>query len=1096
MADMEETDSSSASCSSRPPTPDPKPATPEPPVTVSLESLTAHHKHLEDALTKGPVTDKTDLATLHKFDPWEVDDPLYSVTHVSKPSVRCTIVSKHGTHFPPSEASGNRSYDLHFRFNKLMYAPCARLECSLKEHTLILEFHFSDCGSKQLFNFNWQDTEDGSQLISFEAKGATCEGFNTVVIDDPRFSRDQKSIYKFLKGLVTSTDVEMLQFRLHVKDLGKRSLKQLRQLRSLLPGGDGPTIPSIGVPEYSCYPSDIRECSVAVRKPHRLINRPHPPPMVALQAGDTFSSLAEFAVQHTVSVSMQHFEGQTALRSFARANNQVTVYRSGRYAVIAMKFGEIPNTGTYSRPSKIRLPKELEIDIHFDVPGKGVCKFKAHLESQPLDLPDHDALFIIADHRPEWFGEAAHDPTDAEVEYVDVLELEPHYNSFLFESQLEAIEEFLEPSYKDWHTILLNQLHAPIKEVDVTAGLDVAPDKLADALKWLRECQPWNEQQLKLINSIHSTRGRLILGTGMAGSGQGTLNLALAIFCVKLGGSAIITGATNSSADATVHGIEEFEDVLAEQKLRIYRVYTGARKVRLQDMTAQQASLRRAGHQDGNVAGINSLRFEMLQKKQDVQAQHSSLTQGVLKEADKGELSWPCFLRYRGSRYRQEDAWDVFRECLEADRDGKFNWKDNGSYGRYKASFEECKRHLLSIADILICTNGNVRCLEIQTFAKERGKNGLTILGVFSEEAGKEVEANLVNLITAHFPRPPDLYVFHGDERQLGPVNTCAREPYEFNPFNKRLDTSLLSRLIRQGFPHIALTVQERLHPALSKFPGKEFYDGLITDSAKVQRPLEAVKPGFARVLHEIIAAPISTRSEEASEEYLKNATDDQARLHYIELPVSTVRSDDRNSIAVPAHIDVFFRQIFPPLQSFFGEETEKEVMLIVAYGLAVKLYERVIFQLAKQQGLEPSHYPRVLTIDAAQSHEATMVVFDGSMQYSELPEFLTDPRRCNAAMTRATDVFWIIGGPLEKKNWNTYGDSNSPFVKLKREMGLNGQVHGFDPSLKPDTPYQDPDYGFDGTRGGLRGRGGSRGRGEFRGRGGFRGRRGPFGGL
>jgi superfamily I DNA and/or RNA helicase len=50
---------------------------------------------------------------------------------------------------------------------------------------------------------------------------------------------------------------------------------------------------------------------------------------------------------------------------------------------------------------------------------------------------------------------------------------------------------------------------------------------------------------------------------------------------------------------------------------------------------------------------------------------------------------------------------------------------------------------------------------------------------------------------------------------------------------------------------------------------------------------------------------------------------------------------------------------------------------------------------------------------------------------------FTKDPGRCNVAMTRAKEVFWMLGGPL------SYG-TLSPFPKLKVLMGVKGQVHRF----------------------------------------------------
>lgn len=358
--------------------------------------------------------------------------------------------------------------------------------------------------------------------MSFNAKGATFEGYPALLASLPTLSNEQKAVCAALRAIMDTTESEPLKFRLNVADLDTEDLEELYKMQSLLPGGHGVTLPSLGVEEYSCFPQDFGQGMSLLRKPYNLISGGQPPPMVSLQAGDTFTSLRDFSVQHTIATIMEHWEGQTTLRQFARGKHEVTIFNSGEYAVIAMNFRELPNQDTSAKQRKMRLPRELEIDITFEVPGMGMREFKAHLESQPLGLPEHDAFFIIADHTPMWFGDKANDVYRA-LWYSEVFELLPHLNSFLLDSQRKAIEKITIISYEHWHPILLNQRHDQIEEIDVTAGIDVRPDVLADALKWLRQCKPWNEQQLKVIDSIHRAKGRLCLCSGIAGSGKSTL---------------------------------------------------------------------------------------------------------------------------------------------------------------------------------------------------------------------------------------------------------------------------------------------------------------------------------------------------------------------------------------------------------------------------------------------------------------------------------------------------------------------------------------------------------------------------------------------
>lgn len=68
----------------------------------------------------------------------------------------------------------------------------------------------------------------------------------------------------------------------------------------------------------------------------------------------------------------------------------------------------------------------------------------------------------------------------------------------------------------------------------------------------------------------------------------------------------------------------------------------------------------------------------------------------------------------------------------------------------------------------------------------------------------------------------------------------------------------------------------------------------------------------------------------------------------------------------------------------------------------------------------------------------------------------MTDPGRCNVAMTRAKEVFWMVGGPLDKKGSNPFTRHKacmSPFPKLKlRVLQPSNQVHRYEREVKVPT--------------------------------------------
>lgn len=86
------------------------------------------------------------------------------------------------------------------------------------------------------------------------------------------------------------------------------------------------------------------------------------------------------------------------------------------------------------------------------------------------------------------------------------------------------------------------------------------------------------------------------------------------------------------------------------------------------------------------------------------------------------------------------------------------------------------------------------------------------------DEAGQSIE--LDNVIAMSMSSLLGV-VFTGDQRQLSP--TVLSLFSNRNPYSRQLSTSLLDRLIKQGFPYCMLKTNYRMHPDISKFSNREF---------------------------------------------------------------------------------------------------------------------------------------------------------------------------------------------------------------------------------------------------------------------------------
>ena len=96
--------------------------------------------------------------------------------------------------------------------------------------------------------------------------------------------------------------------------------------------------------------------------------------------------------------------------------------------------------------------------------------------------------------------------------------------------------------------------------------------------------------------------------------------------------------------------------------------------------------------------------------------------------------------------------------------------------------------------------------------------------------------------------------------------------------------------------------------------------------------------PGLSDVLHGIIESSVTYCDDGMLEQYRASKTDEKARHAYIQVAGERLQGDDGTSSYVQEHIDVFFKRIFPALQTYFGPKTSKNLMIICAYTAAVSL--------------------------------------------------------------------------------------------------------------------------------------------------------------
>lgn len=228
---------------------------------------------------------------------------------------------------------------------------------------------------------------------------------------------------------------------------------------------------------------------------------------------------------------------------------------------------------------------------------------------------------------------------------------------------------------------------------------------------------------------------------------------------------------------------------------------------------------------------------------------------------------------------------------------------------------------------------------------------------VFVDEAAQCLEAHIWTLL-----RPEvETLIMAGDVHQLPAVVSEAGK-------RAALDRSLLQRLLDNGYPHDLLSVQHRMHPEISRFPNRQFYENRLRDADHTATP----------------------------------GTGDSRRAHYV-CTVVPHGEETRlgTSVFNAAEVEVCARLVSEYLADF----APRDIVVIAPYQAQCQKL------LATQMGVA------IHTVDSFQGHESPVVIL--SVVRNAHGGFWDDYRRLNVALTRAKCIMHVVGafgwksGPL-----------------------------------------------------------------------------------
>ena len=247
------------------------------------------------------------------------------------------------------------------------------------------------------------------------------------------------------------------------------------------------------------------------------------------------------------------------------------------------------------------------------------------------------------------------------------------------------------------------------------------------------------------------------------------------------------------------------------------------------------------------------------------------------------------------------------------------------------------------------------------------------------DEASQALE---VETLIAMSLRPTKI-ILVGDPRQLSAIVQSQ------NAISKKFDRSLMSRLmdIRDAKYHM-LDTQYRMHPKISKWPSKQYYNNLLRNANSVvdkkrnwkfpdgYQPLTFFNCNKGKEARDHTG---SHKNEEEAERVIQIMSEIQKLNKNIQVKVITYYSAQVNLIRNKLHRKKGY-----------------------SYGDARRL---------------------VITVDAFQGSEADVIILS-FVRTQKSVGFLSDARRLNVSLTRAKDLLVIVG------NYDQLKDCNSDDIK------------------------------------------------------------------
>jgi hypothetical protein len=575
--------------------------------------------------------------------------------------------------------------------------------------TLILDFHFCNFAND---SGRITDYSQSSGRLSFTTTNATCAGFGNVGGVEHRFGESEREIVSVLKGYLDAGPAKQVVLKLHDHELKEEQLRAVEDVRGHLPGGQKALLPSIAHrTETQAVAFDPRPYTTQLRgEQPELVE-------VSLDCFDFFTTVDEACTQLWHSASVHHAEEYEALRLWSSVAHSASLHKCGGQHVLAVMFGDHPTLG--NDKSKLRLPKSLEVKVTWGVP-RALVRATGWLLPDNPGLPHHHAFFRISPGQDleDFISKQGRTPRKF------MVRLDPHENKFAANAHRATVMDLQHA--RQFHELLLNQRHDKIQSYDTTAKADLPPADRQALDTALRTCKPWSAEQLQVIDSVTSAKGKFSVVLGTAGTGKTTLHKALGLYYFCLGYHVLSLGPANADANHIAAELtpEELHREFPNWDLSCFgfdgqylRLFAGSKDINIKNMTEHQAEHNQVGHEDG---GITSLRELVIALEEEEKVKGSvkeyGILQALIRTADEGV--------FPDKSLATGEHWADMKTLIDEYRNGRMCLDDDAKY-----TFMSCKGDIVKRNRFMITTTGNIRSTEMVGNSNLPGRRGMEIDG-------------------------------------------------------------------------------------------------------------------------------------------------------------------------------------------------------------------------------------------------------------------------------------------------------------------------------------------------------------------------------